>query len=407
MENYNKWKRAVDQILTPKEQKTMIDEDIVLDLLYHKVSHINQAIPYHEPGQFPFMRGHTANLTKPLIIQSIPMREKEVTEARMKEALEEEVDGIELLLSFSESQAGKKDGIYKLEELLKVLPLTKTELHIKAGKLQQAFIDLLASLTTEDEKRHIQGAITADPFWLFMEEKLTYEQQSQQYETIAKLIRHSPFTNIRLIGINTGGYRQLGANVITEVALALAIGVEYIEGIARGRIQPSVIGKSMVFSFSVGSYLSIEIAKIRAFRALWAVVMKEYCAETIAQKAWIEARADPLLQVKGDPHLSIVKVTVSAIAAILSGVQQLSVRPFDENESNTHLNDRLARHAMMILRDEAFLHFPIDSIGGSYYIESLTEQIAEKAWKRFIGIEQQGGVERARRNGWLKAYVMM
>ncbi|GAE31184.1 hypothetical protein [Halalkalibacter hemicellulosilyticus] len=56
MEEYNKWKRAVDQILTPKEQKTMIDEDIVLDLLYHKASNINPVIPYHEPGQFPFMR---------------------------------------------------------------------------------------------------------------------------------------------------------------------------------------------------------------------------------------------------------------------------------------------------------------------------------------------------------------
>ncbi|GAE31185.1 methylmalonyl-CoA mutase family protein [Alkalihalobacillus hemicellulosilyticus] len=346
-------------------------------------------------------------MTKPLIIQTIPLKEKRVTEARMKEAIDEDVDGIEFLLSFPESQARGKDGLCELEGLLQAFPLTKTGLHIKSGELQQVFIDLLDNLTTEDEKKHIQGAVTADPFWQFIKEELANEQQSQQYETIAKLIRDTPFTNIRLIGIHTGGYRQLGANVITEVALALAIGVEYIEGIAKKHIHPSVIGKSMVFSFSMGSYLSIEIAKIRAFRALWAVVMKEYCAEPTAQKAWIEARADPSLQVKDDPHLSIVKATVSALAAILSGVHQLSVRPFEENRSNSRLNDRLARHATMILRDEAFLHFPIDSIGGSYYIESLTEQIAEKAWKRFIGIEQQGGIERARRNGWLKTYVMI
>ncbi|WP_062047973.1 methylmalonyl-CoA mutase family protein [Bacillus sp. JCM 19034] len=396
MADYDRWKKAVEDTFPFEEGQTIIDKDVVIELLYR--SDQNRQIPYHNPGNFPYTRGGSSQLQKPLIMQKVNMRDgEEQVERRVKEMSEADIDCLQLILPCDIWSEEVFEYQHEIEKMIRIFQNTKVQLLMEAGKLQKPIIEKLTSCTNWHEKTQIKGAILVDPLQSLIF-KNNNDQQKERYRSLADCIEMSIFPHIRLLQIDTEPYRLLGVNVVMELALAMAVGVEYIEQLRKHDIEPNEVSKKMMFTFSIGSYIGVEIAKLRAFRTLWASVMKEYKADPLAQQAWIEARTARELQVENDPHMSIVKATVSGLAAILGGANHLFIRP--------NLDEHLARQAALILRDEAFLYFPIDSVGGSYYIEALTEQLAEKSWNLFLDIERQGGIVAAWTGGWLEKHIM-
>ena len=137
----------------------------------------------------------------------------------------------------------------------------------------------------------------------------------------------------------------------------------------------------ILFGFSVGSHFFMEIAKLRAARVLWARVVEACGGSEAAARMTMHARTSAWNKTKFDPHVNILRATTEAFAAVVGGCDSLHVAAFDEALGlPSELGRRIARNTQTILREEVHLDAMIDPAGGSWYVEKLTAEVAEKAW---------------------------
>lgn len=203
-----------------------------------------------------------------------------------------------------------------------------------------------------------------------------------------------PFT------ISCEGFQEQAAGVIGEVGLAVSAAVEFLDQMSERGISIDRAVQSVGFSFSMGPELFLQIAKLRAFRMVWARIVESFCGNGENARAPIHARTAEWNKTIYDPHVNVLRATTEAISAILGGADSISVAAFDEcyklpDESSR----RLARNTQLLLKREAHLSRVADPVGGSYLIESLTDSIAVKAWKLFQELESAGGYAKAKDAG--------
>ena len=151
----------------------------------------------------------------------------------------------------------------------------------------------------------------------------------------------------------------------------------------------------------------MEIAKFRAARMLWANIVKNYNPEkNCACKMMIHARTADWNQTVYDPYVNMLRGTTEAMSAAIGGVHSLEVTPFDAAfETPTEFSKRIARNVELLLKHEAHFDQVVDPAGGSYYVENLTQSIANEAWKLFLEIEEKGGYTEAYKAGWIKERI--
>jgi methylmalonyl-CoA mutase len=150
------------------------------------------------------------------------------------------------------------------------------------------------------------------------------------------------------------------------------------------------------FNFSIGRNFFFAIAKLRAFRMLWARVVESFGAPAENGKARIAARTSRWNKTVYDPHVNVMRATTEAMSAVLGGADSVSVAAFDECYAQPDEPSRpLARNTQIILKKEAMLARVADPGGGSYALETITEFLAREAWKRMQGIEMEGGFRKA------------
>lgn len=187
----------------------------------------------------------------------------------------------------------------------------------------------------------------------------------------------------QLFGVNTSIYQNSGANCIQQIAYALAHANEYLNHFGE------IAAHHIQFQFSVGSNYFFEIAKLRAFRYLWQELLKEYNAT-----AEPELFAEPTLRNKTiyDYNTNLLRTTTECMSAILGGITTISNVSYDRVfKKRNEFGERIARNQLLILREESNLSESATIAENSYYIESLTIQMAEKALILFKEIEQGGG----------------
>jgi methylmalonyl-CoA mutase len=157
---------------------------------------------------------------------------------------------------------------------------------------------------------------------------------------------------------------------------------------------------SITFSFSIGSTYFFQIAKLRAFRMLWARAVESFGGEHEASKANIHARTSRWNKTIYDPHVNILRATTEAMSAAIGGADSISVAPFDECYAQpTDASRRLARNTQLVLKHEASLSRVADAGGGSYAFEVITDFIAREGWKTMQAIEAADGYRKARESG--------
>jgi len=161
------------------------------------------------------------------------------------------------------------------------------------------------------------------------------------------------------------------------------------------------VARKMRFSFSVSSNYFLEIAKLRAARMLWANIVKGYNPEkNCAGKMLIHDETSRWNQTVYDPYVNMLRGTTEAMSAAIGGVHSLEVTPFDRAfEAPTEFAKRIARNVELLLKHESHFDQVVDPAGGSYYIENLTQSIANEAWKLFLEIEEKGGYTAAYKAG--------
>jgi methylmalonyl-CoA mutase len=193
---------------------------------------------------------------------------------------------------------------------------------------------------------------------------------------------------------------EAGATAVEEVGFALAAGVDFLAAMEEGGIAVNRAAAALEFSFAIGSNYFFQIAKLRAFRMVWARAVECFCGSRDAARARIAARTSRWDKTVYDPQVNILRGTTEAMAAVLGGADLVTVAPFDAcYKQPDETSRRLARNTQLLLKHEAWLGRVADAGGGSYYIEALTDSLAHESWKRMQEIEARGGYRKAQAEG--------
>jgi methylmalonyl-CoA mutase len=207
---------------------------------------------------------------------------------------------------------------------------------------------------------------------------------------------------IKSIGVSSLPYHQAGGSSVEELGIALATGAAYLTELTERGLSVDDAAKQIRFSFAIGPNFFMEIAKLRAARALWAQVVAGFGGSAEAQKITMHARTGLYNKTQKDPYVNMLRTTTEALSGVIGGIDSLCVGNFDEV---TRLPDtfsrRISRNTQVILQEECELTAVVDPAGGSWAVEWLTNEVSEKAWSFFQEIEKQGGITTALENGFI------
>jgi len=207
------------------------------------------------------------------------------------------------------------------------------------------------------------------------------------YKILADIYKSVPDT-VNILGVHADLYQNAGANTVQQIAYALAHINEYFNALAEGILTPKSVNVIQV-KFAVGNQFFLEIAKLRAFRYLFNLLANEYQLD-LKLSIFVE----PSLRNKSiyDYNVNMLRTTTECMSAILGGADIVGNVSYDAifNKSN-NFGERIARNQLLILKEESYLNKAQQAVEGTYYVETLSIKIAEKALKIFKEIEQKGG----------------
>lgn len=218
----------------------------------------------------------------------------------------------------------------------------------------------------------------------------------REKDSLSNLITESDFP-FHFFGVEGSPYANAGATIVQQLAFMLAAGNEFLG------MKAELAGR-LSFNFSSGPYYFLEIAKLRAFKLLWEQVTKEY--GTAVKNPFISAETAGWNKAKTDAHNNLLRTTTEAISAILGGCNALTVHRFDRHFADySNFASRIARNIQLILQEESYLGNVADPGAGSYYIEALTDSIAQNSWKQFQKIEEKGGLFECLKSGFIQQLI--
>lgn len=288
----------------------------------------------------------------------------------------------------------EQPGDSSFEELLNGVLLDVAGIGISgnAGSYANAinFLDYLLNLQSESSANIFDLGV--DPIGELLIGSLGGKEFDSNLVLTTELARKvsNEFTNATTIRINGLKYAQKGADTINEIAGVLSTLVAYLRSMEQAGMPMEAAFKQCLLVVSVGTDQFLEIAKLRALRLLVLQIGKACGLERFGIK--IQAQTPDFLISRDDPWVNLLRTTVGCFSAATGGADVITLPTFDSafgipNEFGL----RLARNTHLALMEESNIHRVVDPAGGSWYVESLTQDIAEKAWKKFQEYELNGG----------------
>jgi methylmalonyl-CoA mutase len=271
--------------------------------------------------------------------------------------------------------------------LLNGIDLSKTPVYFNFDVRAEQALAMLLNCS-----KSAKGGIIYDPLAeLAQRGKIAVAKDSILKEAAkAAVFAAENLPNINAITVQSHAFHNAGANIIQELSIALSAGLEYMNALTDAGLSAEQAARQITFSISVGSRYFLEIAKIRALRILWANVLKQY---GVTGTAKIHASTSMWNSTVFDPNVNMLRVTTEAMSAAIAGADSITVIPYDAAfKTPDEFSSRIARNVGLLLKNESGFNRIIDPSAGSYYIESLTEQIASKSLEAFKKIENQGGL---------------
>lgn len=301
-------------------------------------------------------------------------------------------------------------GIRKMQVLFDNIDLTEHPIHINGGFSALPFTLLFAAFARELRLSlmNLKGSITSDPYdFLLKHGYLPYSLKQIfdeiKFSTQLMIRSNSP---IRTVGVSGLNYNNAGANAVQELAFVFATAVEYLEEMLNRGLAIEEAIKRFKFTFGISSFYFMEIAKFRTARILWNNILKHYNVSEENRKIYIHGRTSQFNQTIIDPYVNILRTTTEAFSAVVGGVDALTTNPFNEVfDIPDDFSRRIARNTQIILKEESHLDQVIDPAAGSFFVESLTAQLADSAWKLFQQIDQMGGMFKAIESGFVQDEV--
>jgi len=237
-----------------------------------------------------------------------------------------------------------------------------------------------------------KGSINFDPFKKQLVKGISNPQWVAMCAQLLDAVRPLPL--YRVLTVNALNINNAGAYIYQELGYALSWGAELIDKLTEAGYSIEELTSRIKFVFGVGSNYFMELAKFRAARWLWAEIIGAYGDQYKGDAAKIHMHAVTSTWNKTiyDAHVNLLRTQTEAMSATLGGVDSLTVQPFDVTyQESDNFSERIARNQQLLLKEESHFDKVIDPAAGSYYIEHLTNALAEQAWKLFLAVEEEGG----------------
>jgi methylmalonyl-CoA mutase len=243
------------------------------------------------------------------------------------------------------------------------------------------------------------GCVLADPLTEWARDgklELSLDDALDELASVSKWAADKP---VRTVGIQANLWADAGGTAVEELAFGLATGAAYFRVLAAAGVPGDEIAPRFVMALSLGSNLFMQIAKLRAARLLWDRIVEAFGVKPAP--LFIHGRSSIFNKSVLDPHTNMLRATAEGFSGVIGGVDSMHVAAFDEPvRTPDEFSTRIARNIHVILAEECGFAEVADAAGGSWYVESLTIELAKKAWELFQEIEKRGGMAVALREGF-------
>ena len=405
-------------------------EGLAVKLLYTAAD--VAGLPYTDtlPGFAPFIRGPQATMyaVRPWTIrQYAGFSTAEASNAFYRKALAAGGQGVSVAFDLATHRGydsdhprvtgdvGKAgvaiDSVEDMKILFDGIPLDRVSVSMT---MNGAVLPVLAAYVVAAEEQgvaqdQLSGTIQNDILKEFMVRNTYIYPPEPSMRVVGDIIEYTARKMPKFNSISISGYhmQEAGANQALELAFTLADGKEYVKtAIAKGLDVDEFAGR-LSFFWGIGMNFYLEIAKMRAARLLWWKIMSGFGAKnpkSLMLRTHCQTSGWSLTE--QDPYNNIVRTTIEAMAAVFGGTQSLHTNSFDEAIAlPTEFSARIARNTQLILQEESQITKVVDPWAGSYMMERLTQEMADKAWAIIEEVDAMGGMTRAVESGWAKLRI--
>jgi len=255
----------------------------------------------------------------------------------------------------------------------------------------------------------LDGTIQNDILKEFMVRNTYIYPPEPSMRIVSDIIAHTSANMPKFNSISISGYhmQEAGATQVQELAFTIADGREYAKAAMATGLDIDAFAGRLSFFFAIGMNFFMEVAKLRAARLLWHRVMTGLGAKDERSKMLrTHCQTSGVSLTEQDPYNNVIRTTVEAMAAMLGGTQSLHTNSLDEAVAlPTDFSARIARNTQLVLQEETGMTRVVDPLGGSWYVEALTQELADKAWEIIERVEAEGGMAQAVAAGWPKAMI--
>jgi methylmalonyl-CoA mutase len=358
------------------------------------------------PAEFPFVQGTRQENTW-FVRQNLQVECPKAANEKARDILNKGVDSLGFTL-----QKGDLSPAY-IADLLEGIEADCVELNFRicisrSAELAQTLVAYFKSKNYD--LAALQGSINLDPInrMLLKGKELTEADIAEKLVATVKALE--PLPAYRAVGVNALTLSNAGANITQELGYAMAWGVQYLNLLIDNGVDAATACKNIKFTFGVSSNYFMEIAKFRAARWLWAKIVEAYkpqcncgngcnCMKEsgldfcpCAAKIQTHAETSYFNMTVFDANVNMLRSQTEAMSATLGGVNSLTVLPYDcAYKQSDEFSERIARNQQLLLKEESHFDKVTDAAAGSYYIENLTNGLAQEAWKIFLETEEHGG----------------
>ena len=382
------------------------------------------------PGFAPFLRGPQATMyaVRPWTIrQYAGFSTAEASNAFYRKALAAGGQGVSVAFDLAthrgydsdhprvRGDVGKAgvaiDSVEDMKILFDGIPLDRVSVSMT---MNGAVLPVLAGYVVAAEEQgvaqdHLSGTIQNDILKEFMVRNTYIYPPEPSMRIVGDIIEYTARKMPKFNSISISGYhmQEAGANQALELAFTLADGKEYVKtAMAKGLDVDEFAGR-LSFFWAIGMNFYLEIAKMRAARLLWWKIMSGFGAKnpkSLMLRTHCQTSGWSLTA--QDPYNNVVRTTIEAMAAVFGGTQSLHTNSFDEAIAlPTEFSARIARNTQLILQEETHITSVVDPWAGSYMMERLTQDMADKAWAIIEEVDAMGGMTRAVESGWAKLRI--
>ncbi|WP_306155034.1 methylmalonyl-CoA mutase [Roseovarius sp. MMSF_3281] len=303
------------------------------------------------------------------------------------------------------------DSVEDMKILFDGIPLEKVSVSMT---MNGAVIPILANYIVAGEEQGVSradlsGTIQNDILKEFMVRNTYIYPPEPSMRIVSDIIEYTSNEMPRFNSISISGYhmQEAGANLVQELAYTLADGREYVKAAIAAGMDVDSFAPRLSFFFAIGMNFFMEAAKLRAARLLWHRVMTEFNAQSDKSKMLrTHCQTSGVSLQEQDPYNNVIRTAYEAMSAVLGGTQSLHTNALDEAMAlPTDFSARIARNTQLVLQEETGVTNVVDPLAGSYYVEKLTADLAEKAWELMEEVEEMGGMTKAVASGMPKLRI--